>query len=67
MSAAENAECTYAQLSDWLAVFPPEQFLFLKHEDVTSRELWRRARVVNEVYYFLGLEPRPIPLGELNV
>ena len=52
------------QLERWLALFPREQFLFLKAEDLFARP----QPAIDATFEFLGLPPHPSKgVGQLNV
>lgn len=64
VSALAGVECRYTRLAAWLAVFPRDQFLVVKYEDVVAKDPRVVARVLAEVAVFLGLEPVKISAGE---
>ncbi len=47
-----RASLYYVYLSDWLSVYPRDQFLFIKSENYFNN----RSETLREVFKFLGLE-----------
>jgi hypothetical protein len=63
---ASSIECTWARrLRYWLEIFPRDRFFFVRYEDVAG-EVWRRARLMAEISFFLGLPTHKYHVNLLN-
>ena len=63
---AAKAECNWVRrLRLWLKAFPRERFFFARYDDVAG-DVWRRARLLAEVAFFLGLPVHKYPLDVLR-
>lgn len=65
-SCAGRASCTFSALRTWTQILGRERFFFAPYERLFG-DAWETATLLNEIVFFLGLEPFKVPAFQMKV